>query len=311
MHVWRPGAPKNATRDPEMSLRPSEFDQVCRELNASLSGAFVQKAYAPLPRLCYLEVRLPGRSVLLCLSAEPGVARLSVADARFPAPGEPPAFQRWVRQELIGAKLVGVFHDAPWRVRLSLEHRELKRSLLGELRGTAGNLLLVDGEDRVLAVSVPAARSHPARRDLAAARGGRRTGRRAVAASSPRARSVAASVRVCRGAALRPSRAAAPRGRDPATLDGAAQGSAFSSRTHDEEGGGRSLARTGRGAAPRARGAHQPEPVPDPSRGADGEAHRVHRRGAARGRGPARSEAHAEGRGRAALPPVPALEPRL
>ncbi len=137
-----------------MSLRPSELELVCRELNASLSGSFVQKAYAPLPRLCYLEARLPGRSVLLCLSAEPGVARISVAGARFPAPGEAPAFQRWLRQEVIGAKITGVSHEAPWRVRISLEHRGLPRSLLAELRGMSGNLLLVDGEDRVLAASV-------------------------------------------------------------------------------------------------------------------------------------------------------------
>jgi predicted ribosome quality control (RQC) complex YloA/Tae2 family protein len=137
-----------------MSLRPSELEQVCRELHASLTGSFIQKAYAPLPRLCYLEARIPGRSVLLCISAEPGVARLSVASARFPAPGEPPAFQRWLRQEVIGAKIVGVSHDAAWRIRIGLEHRGLVRSLLAELRGTSGNLLLVDGEDRVLAASV-------------------------------------------------------------------------------------------------------------------------------------------------------------
>ena len=80
-----------------MSLRPSELEQVVAEVGSRLAGAVVQKAWCPLPRLAYLEMRVPGRSFLLCLCAEGELARLSVAEERFPTPGEPAPFQRWLR----------------------------------------------------------------------------------------------------------------------------------------------------------------------------------------------------------------------
>src|SRR5262245_50785861 len=91
-----------------MSLRPEELSRVADELGERLVGAVVQKAFCPLPRLAYLELRQPGRSVLLCVSGEPELARLSVAPERLPSPGEPVPFQRWLRHELVGLRLTRV-----------------------------------------------------------------------------------------------------------------------------------------------------------------------------------------------------------
>ena len=98
-----------------MSLRSSELEQVVEDVSARLVGAVVQKAWCPLPRLAYLELRVPGRSVLLCLCAEGELSRLSVAEERFPTPGEPAPFQRWLRHELTGARLAGARHEAARR----------------------------------------------------------------------------------------------------------------------------------------------------------------------------------------------------
>lgn len=134
-----------------MSLRPEELAQVATELAERLVGSVVQKAFCPLPRLAYLELRQPGRSVVLCASAEPELARVSVAAERLPAPGEPMPFQRWLRQELVGLKLTGV--EAMGRTALlRFASPEAERVLLVEL-APPGALVLASPEGRVLALS--------------------------------------------------------------------------------------------------------------------------------------------------------------
>jgi predicted ribosome quality control (RQC) complex YloA/Tae2 family protein len=137
-----------------MSLRPSELEQVVAEVGVRLAGAVVQKAWCPLPRLAYLEMRVPGRSFQLCLCAEGELARVSVAADRFPTPGEPAPFQRWLRQELTGFKL----KEATWReaerVIVLDFHKEEEgpRRLVLEL-SAPGGLVLLSGSGRVLMLS--------------------------------------------------------------------------------------------------------------------------------------------------------------
>jgi len=136
-----------------MSLRPSELEQVVPEVAARLGGAVVQKAWCPLPRLAYLEVRVPGRSLLLCLCAEGELSRVSVAADRFPTPGEPAPFQRWLRQELVGFKLAGAsWAEAERVVTLDFQSEDTRRRLVLEL-GSPGGLVLTTDSGRVLMLS--------------------------------------------------------------------------------------------------------------------------------------------------------------
>ncbi len=136
-----------------MSLRPSELEQVVAEVGSRLAGAVAQKAWCPLPRLAYLEMRVPGRSFLLCLCAEGELARLSVAEERFPTPGEPAPFQRWLRQELVGLKLIGAtWAEAERVVTLDFQSEESRRKLVLEL-GAPGGLVLLTEPGRVLMLS--------------------------------------------------------------------------------------------------------------------------------------------------------------
>lgn len=133
-----------------MSLRPAEFEQVVSEVAARLAGAVAQKAWCPLPRLAYLELRVPGRSFLLCLCAEGELARLSVAEGRFPTPGEPAPFQRWLRGELTGFKLQGAeWREAERVVVLDFAREDARRRLLLELNAPGG-LVLLSESGRVL-----------------------------------------------------------------------------------------------------------------------------------------------------------------
>lgn len=140
-----------------MSLRYSELALVVEELRRAFHGASVQKAWAPLPGLAYLEVRhhLPAegwRSTLLCLSAEPDLARISVAAARFPSPPEPAPFQRWLRQALVGARVQELTLAGEDRI-VRLEFAD--HALVAELIPGRGALALLGPEDRVLAVWAP------------------------------------------------------------------------------------------------------------------------------------------------------------
>lgn len=133
-----------------MSLRPTEFEQVVAEVGTRLVGAVAQKAWCPLPRLAYLELRVPGRSFLLCLCAEGDLARVSVAADRFPTPGEPAPFQRWLRGELTGMKLQGAqWMEAERVVVLDFASEEGRRRLVVEL-SAPGGLLLLSENGRVL-----------------------------------------------------------------------------------------------------------------------------------------------------------------
>lgn len=131
-----------------MSLRPDELAQVAFELQ-SLAGAPVQKAFAPLPRLVYLELRQPGRSLLLCLSAEPEVSRVSLAQDRFPSPPAPSPFQNRLRQELIGATLTGA-QALGLTLALSFAKEGRTVRLVLEL---GADLFLVDATDRILSAA--------------------------------------------------------------------------------------------------------------------------------------------------------------
>ncbi|WP_224248845.1 NFACT RNA binding domain-containing protein [Hyalangium gracile] len=134
-----------------MSLRPTELEQVVAEVGSRLAGAVVQKAWCPLPRLAYLELRVPGRSFFLCLCAEGELSRLSVASDRFPTPGEPAPFQRWLRQELTGFKLKGATWREAERVVMLDFHKEEEgtRRLALEL-STPGGMALLSESGRVL-----------------------------------------------------------------------------------------------------------------------------------------------------------------
>lgn len=137
-----------------MSLRHVELLEVVAELGGGLTGAVAQKAWAPRPRLCFLELRQVGRSILLCASAEPGLARLSVAAARPPSPLEPAPFQHRLRQEVVGARLAAVGAGEDDRVAwLDFDRGEQRRRLLVELKGSGGDLFLLAPDGTVLASS--------------------------------------------------------------------------------------------------------------------------------------------------------------
>jgi predicted ribosome quality control (RQC) complex YloA/Tae2 family protein len=136
-----------------VSLRSSEIALVAFEL-APLAGARVDAVRVHAERLVTLELRGAGGEATLLLSAEPDLTRIHAASWRPPPAPEPLAFQGLLRRELAGARLSAIEASAGDRVvRLRFERAAGPLSLVAELTGRHGNLLLVDGEGVIRALA--------------------------------------------------------------------------------------------------------------------------------------------------------------
>jgi predicted ribosome quality control (RQC) complex YloA/Tae2 family protein len=132
-----------------MTLSASELSLLAGELAARLPGAHVQKVFVPTPRLALVELRVPGQSLLLQLTAEPGAARAGVVPRRPPSPEKALAVQGLWRAHLTGARLDHVAsEDRTLVLRFSTDAGP--RSILQELDRLGGELLLLDSAGHLL-----------------------------------------------------------------------------------------------------------------------------------------------------------------
>lgn len=138
-----------------MALSNTEIRSLLAEVAPALTGGWVQKIHQPGPRTVTLEVRARGRTLTLLLSADPDTGRLHLAQRRYANPPTPPPFCQFLRARIPGARIEGIEQVGDDRlVRLRLTAREGPCSLVAELTGRSADLLLLDGQDRVLATLV-------------------------------------------------------------------------------------------------------------------------------------------------------------
>ncbi len=144
-----------------MGLSVLELGAMIGELQP-LVGAQVQKLRAPTARSATIELRLPGVTHQLLISAEPEDGRLHVADERPASPPMPLAFQGLLRAHLEPAFLEGLQVVPGDRIVLvKLATREGPRTLVAELTGRAGNLYLLGPDGRILGAGLSAAARLP------------------------------------------------------------------------------------------------------------------------------------------------------
>ena len=129
---------------------------VAEELNRMLSGGRVDRVTQPERDTVLITVRAQGenRTLLLCASAQH--ARCHLTASRFPNPLDPPALCMLLRKQLLGGRVLNVCQVGGDRiVHLDLEtvnemgDRENRRLVL-EIMGRHSNLMLLNGEGRIL-----------------------------------------------------------------------------------------------------------------------------------------------------------------
>ena len=129
---------------------------VVHELNTALAGAKVDKIYQPGRDEIVLALRAPAGNVRLLLSANPNQPRLHLTQLPLENPDKPPMFCMRLRKHLSGARLLAVEQVPLERVvRLRFEALNelgdrVERKLVLEAISHHSNLLLLDGEDRIL-----------------------------------------------------------------------------------------------------------------------------------------------------------------
>ena len=139
-----------------MPLDAITLSALAKELNAKLEGAKIDKIQQPERDMILLSLHGREGKQKLLLAAGTGNARVQLTEASFENPAEPPMFCMLLRKHLTGARILSVTQPAHERVlKLALETRdELDRAgsktLVAELIGRSANLVLVDGEGRIV-----------------------------------------------------------------------------------------------------------------------------------------------------------------
>lgn len=138
------------------------LDELClsaaaQELRRELLGARVDKVSQPARSEVVLAMRGRRENVKLLLCAEPGFARAQLTALSRENPAQPPVFCMLLRKHLAGARLTDIVQPQGERILRFLFRcvdelgDSVERSLILEAMGRGTNLILTDGEGRILA----------------------------------------------------------------------------------------------------------------------------------------------------------------
>ncbi|MBI5526272.1 MAG: NFACT family protein [Deltaproteobacteria bacterium] len=119
-----------------------EISLVVAELDGHLRGAIVQDARQPRPLDIYIDLRLPGETVVVVVSADGSFSRIHATTRRPPNPAVPFSFQSLLRARLCGERLESARQLARDRV-VELKFTSAL-SIAAELTGRHANVFLCE-----------------------------------------------------------------------------------------------------------------------------------------------------------------------
>ena len=129
---------------------------VARELDRTLTGGRVDKITQPERDAVVIVIRAGSENHRLLLCASPNNARCHLTAGTFSNPLEPPALCMLMRKQLTGARVTGIRQtDGDRIVQIDLDAvnemgDHVLRRLVLEIMGRHSNLMLLDGEGRIL-----------------------------------------------------------------------------------------------------------------------------------------------------------------
>ena len=129
---------------------------VAGEVRAAVQGGKIDKIYQPTRDEVVLYIRGPAGNVRLLLSASPGHPRAHLTERNRENPEQPPMFCMLLRKHLQGARILELNQPPLERILdFNLETLDelgdrVERRLVLEAMGRSANLLLLDGEGRIV-----------------------------------------------------------------------------------------------------------------------------------------------------------------
>ena len=137
------------------------LDAICltallTELREQLLGGKIDKIYQPGRDEVVMAVRAPAGNVKLLFSANPGHPRVQLTQVPRENPDKPPMFCMLLRKHLTGARILEITQPPMERLAgFRLEAMDelgdrVERRLVLECMGRRANLLLLDGEGRIV-----------------------------------------------------------------------------------------------------------------------------------------------------------------
>ena len=139
-----------------MPLDAVFITELGRELNERLAGGKIDRVRQPEKDTVVLTVRGNQGGARLALCFGSGSARACLTQAEYENPPQPPMFCMLLRKHIQGARIVSV--TQPDKERMLLMHlaafdelgQSVEKTLAVELLGRNANLILVDGDGRIL-----------------------------------------------------------------------------------------------------------------------------------------------------------------
>ena len=139
-----------------MPLDAIYLSALTAELKEKLEGGRIDKVQQPERDMLLLSLRAKGENLRLLLAAGTGNARVHLTESSFENPAEPPMFCMLLRKHLVGAHITAVYQpDYERLLIIELEgHDEMgfasQKKLVAEMIGRSANVILVDGEGRIV-----------------------------------------------------------------------------------------------------------------------------------------------------------------
>ena len=139
-----------------MPLDAIYLSALTAELKEKLEGGRIDKVQEPERDMLLLSLRAKGENLRLLLAAGTGNARVHLTESSFENPAEPPMFCMLLRKHLVGARITAVCQpDYERLLMIELEcHDEMgfacQKKLVAEMIGRSANVILVDGEGRIV-----------------------------------------------------------------------------------------------------------------------------------------------------------------
>ena len=139
-----------------MPLDAIYLSALTAELKDKLVGGRIDKVQQPERDMLLLSLRAKGENLRLLLAAGTGNARVHLTESSFENPAEPPMFCMLLRKHLVGARITAIYQpDYERLLIIELEgHDEMgfasQKKLVAEMIGRSANVILVDGEGRIV-----------------------------------------------------------------------------------------------------------------------------------------------------------------